>query len=123
MESCVHPGLQRQDDGLQLLQVRSEEHPVLPANEEPGAPSWSGGSRPRRHGDERRVFCFPTLRQEAQDQTGLFKGYVRHARLCQHPSESRHCYDQMCLLNLPLATVSSSQHVSWRLTRTSHGCR
>lgn len=76
VESCMYLGLQRQDNGLQFLQVGSEKHPVLPSNEEPGATSWSRGSWPGGYGDECWMFCFPTLRKEAQDQTGLFKGYV-----------------------------------------------
>lgn len=70
VESCVYPGLQGEDDGLQLLQVRGQEYPVFPEDEEFGAPYWTGCTGPRHHGDERRVLRFPTLHQEVQGQTG-----------------------------------------------------
>lgn len=65
------PRFQRQDNGVQLLQNRSEAHSIFSANEEPGAPSWSSSSWRRSDGYERRVFCFATIRKETQDQTGL----------------------------------------------------
>lgn len=70
VESCLSFGLQRKDDGLQLVPHRGEEHPVLPADEESSASSWPGNARRRVHGDECRVLRFSPLCKEVQDQTG-----------------------------------------------------
>ena len=66
VESCVYSGVQREDDGVQLLQVRGKKNPVLPADEEPGAPSWPVGAQRGVHGHERRVLCLAALRQETK---------------------------------------------------------
>lgn len=105
MEGCMSPRLQRQDNGLQLLQVRSEEHPVLPKNEEPGAPSWSGSSWPRCYGHERWMFCFSTLRQEEQDQTGWFE-VLRDMRYLTLPTA-------LCEINAVITFILMSPSVDW----------
>lgn len=70
VEGCLHLGLEGEDDGVQLVPHRGQEHPVFPADEESGAAFWSNVSRPRLHGYERREFCVAALRQEIQEQAG-----------------------------------------------------
>lgn len=78
MESCLHSGLEREDDGVQLVPHRGEEHPVFPADEESSAPSWPDCTRRGVHGDERGVFRFSSLHKEVQAETGKITVLEEH---------------------------------------------
>lgn len=64
-------GLQREDDGRQLLQLRGPEHPVLP--EDAAHESWSSDHRAHHHRHQPWVSGVSTIPEEVQEQAGKWE--------------------------------------------------